>query len=56
MLKAKISSVAGVDAFKTSLLREWAKIPQETLCNSVGNFRQKIKFFIEKKGEHIENI
>ena len=32
MLKAKVSSLAhpSVNALKTSLLREWAKIPQET--------------------------
>ena len=56
MLKAKVSCVAhpSVDALKTSLLREWAKIPQETLRASVGNFRQTIKLLIEKKGHHIE--
>ena len=33
MLKAKVSCVAhtSVDVLKTSLLRKWAKIPQETL-------------------------
>ena len=49
LLKAKVCSVAhpSVDALKTSLLSEWAKIPQETLRASVGNFRQRIKRIIE---------
>ena len=57
MLKAKVSSVAhpSFDALKTSLLREWAKTPQEKLCASIGNFRSRIKLLIEKKGHHIEN-
>ena len=44
MLKSKVSSVTqqSVDAFKRSILREWAKIPQETLRSPVGNFRQGI--------------
>ena len=57
MLKAKFSSVAHpiIDALKTSLLKESAKIPQETLCASVSNFTQRIKLLIEKKGHHIKN-
>ena len=57
MLKTKVSCVVhtSVDLLKTSLLREWAKIPQETLRASVGNFRKRIKLLIEKKGHHIEN-
>ena len=43
------------DTLNIALLREWAKIPQETLRVSVGNFRQIIKLLIEKKGDHIEN-
>ena len=51
MLKAKVASVAhpSVDALKTSLFNKWAKIPQETLRASVGNFRHSIKRVIEKK-------
>jgi len=52
ILKVKVSCV---DVLKTSLLREWNKIPQETLCASVGNFSKKIKLQIKKKGHHIEN-
>lgn len=57
LLEAKVYSVAhpSVDALKTSLLSEWAKIPQETLRASVGNFRQRIERLIERKGHHIEN-
>ena len=57
MLKSKVSSVAhpSVDVLKTSFLREWAKIPQVTQRASVGNFRKRIKYLIEKKGHHIEN-
>ena len=45
MLKAKVSCVShtSVHVLKTSLLREWAKIPQETMSASVGNFRKIIK-------------
>ena len=47
MLKAKVFSVAhpSVDALKTSLLREWVKIPKEMIRVSVDNFRQSIKIF-----------
>ena len=40
MLKAKVSYVAypSVDAWKRSLMREWAKISQKALCASVGIF------------------
>ena len=43
MLKTKDYCVAhtSVDVLKTSLLREWASIPHETLRSSVGNFRKK---------------
>ena len=44
-----------VDILKTSLLREWSKIPQEMRRFSVGIFRKRIKLLIEKKGHHIEN-
>ena len=55
LLEAKVCSVAlSVDALKTSLLSEWAKIPQETLRASVGNFRQRIERLIERKGHHNE--
>ena len=45
MLKVKVSCVAhiNVDALKTSLLRDWANIPLETLRVSVGTFREKLK-------------
>ena len=51
MLKAKVSYVdhLSVDTLKTSLRRQWAKIPKETLRASVGNFIQRIKLLIEKK-------
>ena len=57
MLKTKVAYVAhlSVDALKTSLLRDWAKIRQETQRASVGNFRQRIKLLIKKKEHHIEN-
>ena len=57
MLKAKVSSVAyqSIGSLKPSLLRVCAKIYQETLRASVGNFRQRIILIIEKKGNLIEN-
>ena len=52
MLKAKVSSVShpSVDVLKTSFLKEWASIPEEMMRASVGNFRQRIKTLIERKG------
>ena len=57
MLKVKDTSVAhpSVEALKPFLLREWFKTAQETLNNSVGNFRQKIKLLIEMMGHYVEN-
>ena len=51
MLKAKVSCVANtsVGVLKTSLRREWAKIPQEKLRTSVGNFRKIIKLLTKKR-------
>ena len=51
LLEAKVCSVAhpSVDALKTSLQIEWAKIPQETLRASVSNCRQKIERVINRK-------
>ena len=57
MLKAKVSCVAHtiVDALKTSLLREWAKIPHKTLRASVGNFRKKNETPNQKEGTSHKN-
>ena len=38
LLKVKIVPIAHPSALQTSLLSEWAKIPQETMRASVGNF------------------
>ena len=57
ILKAKVCYVAhtSVDALKTSLMREWAKIPQKTMCAKVGNFKQRIKLLIVRKRNHMQN-
>ena len=51
MLKENISCVVypSVDALKTCLLTERAKIPQKTQCASVDSFTKRIKLLIEKK-------
>ena len=58
LLEENVCSVAhlSVDALKTSLQSVWAKIPQETLHVSIGNFRQRIEHIIERRGHQIENL
>ena len=50
LMEAKVCSFAhpSVDALKTSLLSELAKIPQKTLRASVGNFEKNIKRLMER--------
>jgi len=55
--QAKICFVAHPDvyALKTPFRSKWAKIPQETLRASDGNFRERIKRLIKRKVHYIEN-
>ena len=43
-----------VEAQKHSLMTEWAKMPQETLCKAAEGFRSRPKCVIQARGGHIE--
>ena len=54
--KTKACSVAhtSVKALKRSLVREWAKIPQEHYRALVDEFQRRLAMVIDVKGGHIE--
>ena len=52
--KACAKSHAIMQSLKTSLIYEWAKIPQETLRAVVEAFTRRLRGVIQKKGEYIE--
>ena len=56
-LEIKACSVAhtSVEALKLSLVREWAKIPQEHYRAAVDEFQRRLDMLIDVKGGHIEN-
>ena len=43
-----------IEALKSNLKREWQKIPQEQLRQSVHRFRDKVRAVVSKKGGYIE--
>ena len=47
-------SQSSVEALKKSLLREWVKIPQDTLRGAVEAFPERLKKVVGAKGGYIE--
>ena len=51
---ACFDSHRNINALKQKLCREWAKIPQETLCAAIEALPDRIKRVIQNKGGYIE--
>ena len=56
LLETKACSVGhtSVEALKRSLVREWAKIPQEHYRAVVDEFQRRLDMVIDVNGDHIE--
>ena len=52
--KACAKSHTSIQSLKTSLIKEWAKIPQETFRAAVEAFPRRLRGIIQKRGGYIE--
>ena len=52
--KACAKSHTSIQSLKTTLIEEWAKIPQETLRAAVEAFPRRLRGIIQKRGGYIE--